>query len=202
MRNLSQLIITRRGILDISEVTLNDEVYTAKRRWRKVTNILTVTTKKVSKSNYSFLTPIAYSQTTVTLAKNTTPYYIPRDRNADKKTIDYWFTLGKNLSNLGNLLSSETFSIPINIILMDKIKCKAFLEGFFSNNIKLKQINKRARLALSFMIKKLDRGYEYRSTFSTTKKDFTKKNGYYTIKILNVEEDESYCINGLYVKNK
>lgn len=199
---ISQLIVTRRGIVDINDVTINDEVYTAKRRWRKVVAINVSVTNKFCKSDHSFLTPIGKNQAPVIIHKNIVPYYVPRDKNVDRMDLDYWFTLGKNVGNLKDLLNVNSFFIPVNVFLMDRVKCKAFLLGFFSNEINLKEVNKRARLALSFMVKKLQKGYEYRSTSTATKKDFTKKGRYYTIKTLDVEEDNSYCINGLYVFNK
>jgi len=201
MNKITQLIVTRRGIIDIDDVTINDEVYTAKRRWRKVIAIKTIMTEDFIKSDYSFLTPIGINQDPVVLHKNLTSYYVPRDKNSDNRSLNYWFLLGKKLSGLSNLLNSDTFSIPINIILMEKKKCKAFIEGFFSTNPNYKNISKRSKLGLSFMLKKLDWGYEYRSTFKIKYKKYKLKNKLYEMKYLEVEEDKSYCINGLYVIN-
>lgn len=201
MKPWMQLIVTRRGIVDINDITINDEVYTAKRRWRKVTAIKITKTNKLAKSTHSFFTPIGPKQSVLEYL-NKTPYYVPRDKNCDNKNLNYWYTLGKKLSELNNLLESETFGIPINIILMDKKKCKAFLDGLFSGGLNYKNISKRARLGLSFMLKKQTWGYDYRSTYIVEKKNFTITTNPVIIKTLEVEEDNSYCVNGLYIYNK
>lgn len=202
MKKPTQLIVTRRGIVDIDDVTVNDEVYTAKRRWKKVISIESQISSKIVKSEYSFFTLIGNRQGVVSVDGNSVPYYIPRDKNLDLKNNDYWFKVGSSLSKMSSyLLYSDTFFIPINIILMDKIKCKSFLEGFFSNSLNIKNISKRAKLGLSFMLKKLTRGHDYRSTYLIKKRTFTLPNKKVIIKTLVIEEDNSYCVNGLYVYN-
>lgn len=201
MKKPIQLIVTRRGIIDIDEVTINDEVYTAKRRWRKVVSIETQSCNKFIKSTHSFLTPIGKKQSDIEINKIQVPYYVPRDKNLDNKPLEYWFKIGKLLSSLDSVLYQSSFFIPINVILMDKTKCKSFLDGFFSNNVDITKLDKRARLGLSFMLKKQTKGYEYRSTYIVSKKNFTSNNNCLTIKTLSIDEDDSYCINGLYVFN-
>lgn len=193
---MEQLVVTRRGIININEVTLNDEVYTAKRRWRKVVGIKEESTIKISKTTHSFHTPVGLSQ--YAIGGKEAPFYIPRDKNSDTKPVKYWYDLGSRLS-ANPAIYTKSFFIPFSVLMLNSAKSKAFINGFFSNKVELSKLNRRSRLGLVFMCMKMSPHYDYRTTFSVKKSDFISKS--FKFKVLEIDQDDSYCVNGLFVIN-
>lgn len=200
--NLTQYVVTRRGIVDINDITISDEVYTAKRRWRKVLEIKEEVAIEVIKTDHSFYALLSGNQELALINKKDIPFFVPRDKNLDSKTLKYWFEIGSNLSKNEKFLFNELFHIPINVILMKKEKCRAFIDGFFSNNLNIRKLNKKVKLAILFMMKKFEKNHDYRSTYIAKKTHYQKLNTQQKIKTLVIDEDNSYCVNGLYILNR
>jgi hypothetical protein len=209
---MHQLIITRRGIVDISDVLIGDEVYTAKKRWRRVEAKAEIKTNWAFKHRYSLWTPVCPAHVTPPRQpsyKNRSKLYplcVPSDVNLDNNPLSYWQSMGDALNKVTTSKLSiyeANFKIPMPILTLNYKKIKAFLKGLFEgpNPIDMSRISMRARLGLSILSIKSNmlrnsKGMRYIDG-GTFRKDVPHR----TV-ILKVAEDRSYCVNGTFVKIK